>query len=306
MINLSEKISFTGSKNVIFIQTSDDSYWNLGRHSSRTVYEYCTKNDYSFKYYKGIHRGYYPWHAAYNRIPILKKFLTDGFSGWLCYLDADAYIYDLDFDLDTYLAERTKFSIIAASDMPRNPDRDPCYINDGVFFLNFSHPVTRTIVEKWNEFLDNATDTQFKNSVTWGQGIHDDQAMLHIILKELLNKENDFIYLNRIENMVLNYLEGTFIRQSLRVDGDLHQREDIILKQIKSILSSSVARRIYGELAASLYRVFLLREPEANGLRGTVDVLMAGRSIDENFKNLFSSPEFQEKKEIFLKTHVLK
>ena len=100
--------------NVLFMQTADVTYRPLLELTSQTVTEYCARHQYLYESHLGIVRGYYPWHATYNRIPLLKRLLNAGYSGWVCYLDADAYIADLDFDLTAYLRDKGDFALIAA------------------------------------------------------------------------------------------------------------------------------------------------------------------------------------------------
>ena len=43
----------------------------------------------------GIVRGFHSWQATCNRSGLLKRLIDTGYKGWVCYLDADAFVADL-------------------------------------------------------------------------------------------------------------------------------------------------------------------------------------------------------------------
>lgn len=96
---------------IVFVQTADPIRYRIFLEiTSQTVREYCARHGFGYESFLGIARGYHPWQATYNRIPILRRWADSGFSGWICYLDADAYIADLAFDLRAYLRQNKFFS----------------------------------------------------------------------------------------------------------------------------------------------------------------------------------------------------
>jgi hypothetical protein len=93
------------SPQACFIQTCDPfNYRDMLGATSRNVTEYCRRHGHEYQAFIGIRRGVHAWHATFNRIPMLEDMVARGDCGWIVYLDADAYIEDLDFDLATYLS----------------------------------------------------------------------------------------------------------------------------------------------------------------------------------------------------------
>ena len=83
-------------------------------------------------------RDYYPWQASFNQVYMLKELLDRDEHDWIVYLDADAYVADLDFDLPAYLADRSGYGAIVT---PAHDDGAWWDVNTGVLALNLRHPV---------------------------------------------------------------------------------------------------------------------------------------------------------------------
>ena len=68
-----------------------------------------------------------------------------GNRGWVVYLDADAYVADLGFDLVSYLGDKADVCAVftRAGASPQWWD-----INDGVFLMNLGNPHARWIVRE--------------------------------------------------------------------------------------------------------------------------------------------------------------
>ena len=111
----------------------------------------------------------------HNRIPLLKRLMDGGYSAWVCYLDADAYVADLDFDLKRYLEDKGDLALIIAPGAPTSPWWE---VNAGVFLINLGHPTGRDIVHEWFRRFAEITDDQLRLARVWSQ-VADDQTSLH-------------------------------------------------------------------------------------------------------------------------------
>jgi hypothetical protein len=85
-------------------------YFDMLCLSARANRAYCRRHEIAYQAFVGVKRGFHSWQATYNRIPLLQELVDAGFAGWVLYLDADAYVADLDFDLRLYLADRHSMS----------------------------------------------------------------------------------------------------------------------------------------------------------------------------------------------------
>ena len=209
---------------MLFLQTADATYRPLLEVTSWTVREYCARHGHEYRCHLGIVRGYYPWHATFNRIPLLRELLDSGCSGWVCYLDADAFVADLDFDLEKYLSDKSGFAIIAA------PGGRPGWwaMNAGVFLINFAHPVGQSIVRTWSSCFDEITEDQLREARSWDRSPND-QGLLHKALQRLPEAE----HVTLLQRGILNYLEGSFIKQVLRTHGSVEQRAALLKLQVE-------------------------------------------------------------------------
>src|SRR4051794_34277184 len=95
----------------VLIQTSDAvAYAPMLVTTSRTTREFSRRHGLEYRQFVGIKFGQFPWHSTYNRIHMMAELLAEGHQGWVLYLDADAYIYDLDFPIMEYLIENDQFA----------------------------------------------------------------------------------------------------------------------------------------------------------------------------------------------------
>jgi hypothetical protein len=226
------------ARNILFLQTADlHAYKPLLEVASRTVTEYCARHNFSYQSFLGICRGYRAWHATYNRIPLLQRLLDGGFRGWACYLDADAFVADLDFDLTAFLRDKSHLALIAATDKPEDPERPYWLINAGSFFLNFGNPIGRQIVSDWAEQFGAISDERLEAATEWSRQIMDDQAMLQRILQTLPDGP-DVVLTLRGEPNLINY-GGRFIRQVGRGDQTLAERIEMIRRETDRVLGTA-------------------------------------------------------------------
>lgn len=224
----SPTVSGADKAKVLFMQTADNmNYAPLLDITSRTIREYCKRHDCEYESYLGIVRGYYSWHATYNRIPLLRRLLDAGFRGWAFYVDADAFIADLEFDLKSYLSDKKDVALIIA---PGGPPPPWWNVNAGVFLLNFGHRVGRTIVRQWSDRFDTITNEQLRDFKDWSTA-PEDQWLLAQTLKDLPDAER-YTILDKEDPPFLNYQNGRFIRQQLRAYGNFQER----LERLRSVV----------------------------------------------------------------------
>jgi hypothetical protein len=295
---------------ILFMQTADQRrYRGLMEVTSRTVTEYCARHDCKYETFWGVFRGSHPWQATYNRIPLLTRVAASGFRGWVCYLDADAFITDLEFDLKGYLQDKSEIAVIAA------PAAEEWWrINAGVLLINFSHPSTPSIIASWAAKFAAISDEQLLKADVWGQ-IQDDQSMLQHTLRETLDGPN----ITMLDHAGLfNYSRGRFIRQILRASGGLEDRLRTLRTETDRVLglSSSTTIRpapdentrldvVYEELITALYRVALLREPDPPGMHNHLRALRDGKkNIEQTLRSAFTCKEFSDKSQRFVSTYV--
>jgi hypothetical protein len=114
------------------LQSADaDKYADMLRTTARVNQLYCHRHNIEYASFIGIKRGFYPWHACFNRIMLLNELIDHGYRGWIFYLDADAFVFDLDYDVRKLVSN--EFAMVAA---PGGLTGQKWDINDGVFLIN--------------------------------------------------------------------------------------------------------------------------------------------------------------------------
>lgn len=200
----------TASLEIILLQTSDAQRYFPLLACGRTANEhYAIKNGFSYSAYIGIKRGYHPWHAAFNRLFMLKELSAAGYRGWAFYIDADAYVRDQSFDLRQFLAQHPDKSLIAASG-GRAAER--WNINDGVFLINLGHADARRLIDLWHWHFMAMTDAALREASEWDD-VRNDQTCLH----EILQANPHLLERLHIENHTFQDIGHTgFVRQVMR------------------------------------------------------------------------------------------
>jgi hypothetical protein len=179
----------------------------------------------------GIIRGHHRWHATFNRISILQRLIDSEFYGWVCYLDADAFIADLDFDLRHYLSDKEDIALIAA-DAGTGPHW--WNVNAGVFLLNLAHPLGRAITREWYDTFSGITEDALRELEDWSKGPQD-QFLLHQVLRSMPYAEKHTI-VERVAPRLINYRNGRFIKQILRAQGSFEERVEALRLEVNRVL----------------------------------------------------------------------
>lgn len=218
-----------------FIQSSDSvRYAEMLAHTSRTVQAYCDRHNHHYGSFIGIKRGYHPWQAAFNRLFMLEEIVERADCDWVIYLDADAYIANLDFDLADYLLD---FSDKTAAAAPSGASNQAWDVNSGVIAVNVRDPLARTFVRLWKAEFDAISDEVLAAAEDWYIGMHGDQGLLHQVLQA-----NDTILtrFGKLDPVLINSPQATFIRQQMRGFGlPFADRVAKLADEVNAALASS-------------------------------------------------------------------
>ena len=300
---------WAAAMNVLFLQTADWTYWPLLEQTSRTVSTYCGRHGLCFETYFGVMRGSYPWHSTFNRILLVQGLVDSGFRGWLCYLDADAYIADLDFDLRTYLLDKADKGLVIAS---ASPDAPWWHVNSGVFVLNLESPVGRRIARLWYARFMAISDAELQTFEERSPE-RGDQWLLAQTLRDMPEAEARIV-IDKGTPHLINYEDGAFIRHQLRAYGSLKQRHDRIRDEVDALLRSTPTSEqlvefagvagLHEELARALYRVVLLRDPDPEGFATWLEFIRSGATLEDVMRAYFRSDEFARRHRDFIETYV--
>jgi hypothetical protein len=215
---------------VTFLQTADaDRYAAMLDATRPNVVAYCRRHGFAYRDLLGLKRGFHPWQATYNRIPMLAELLDEDYRGWAVYLDADAFVHDLDFDLVGLLAAQADRAAIVATAGVTDNRWD---VNAGVVLVNFGHPLGRRLVESWRDRFANLSDELLRAADTWLHG-DNDQDLLHRLLAEQADVADAVLVVDRA---LMNSRHARFIRQHLRAEtGDFAARVRAIAAEVAAI-----------------------------------------------------------------------
>jgi hypothetical protein len=220
---------------VKFLQTADQiKYARLLDASAPSTRAFCAIHGYEYETFVGLKRGHHPWHATFNRIDLLNEALDAGFDGWIVYLDADAFVVDLNFDFTTYLEQQADAPLIARA---VNPQKAPTWnVNAGVLIFNMQHPQTAWLIKTWKRLFD-----------VWRMAgllllpprlaLVNDQILLHWTLR--LNPS--LIRTMRFEHPdFINGAYSSFIVQFLRSDvKDFDLRVSLVAERVRQAFAAS-------------------------------------------------------------------
>ena len=280
---------------IIVCQTADPfRYAPMLAATAPNLIEYCRRHGLAYESFVGIKRGAWNWQASFNRIVMLKEIIDRGFTGWAIYVDADAYVRDLDFDLPAYLREHGACGAIVA----RSGISDHAWdVNSGVMMVNCANPLGRRLVERWAEAFDAFPDDVLRGMPEWRGA--DDQAMLHTILRE----QPDIAAAVRVESMdLLNSAHARFIRQRLRAQfSTFDDRLQTIREEVDAVMRAAAVERPGHAVAAggrdaarTLHALpgetWLAEAPEArpDAVRGA-RAIAAAHALDRDAGGLFGS-----------------
>lgn len=276
------------------LQTSDAfKYSRMLRATSRTAIEYCRRHGFAYESFVGIKRGFHGAQAAFNRIFMLEELIDRGYRGWALYMDADAYVHDLDFDLKAYLADKQDRSAIMAT-IPG--ETIPWHINSGVLFFNLGHPQGVALVREWKRRFMAIPDERLRTLTSvWDhdndqtmlyQALHEDEALRASVLFE--------------DATLFNHHQGRFIRQFLNsLDGNIDSRTATIEAAVRDVIEGAGAaseESVEEKLIGDFYRIILGRDPDPAS-KGYVELLTSQgiRAVPDIARSLIESEEYRRR-----------
>lgn len=215
---------------VRLLQTADPHrYAPMLAITQPNVAEYARRHGFEYESFVGLKRGAWSWQASFNRIPMLDELVARGEWGWALFLDADAYVRDLDFDLAAYLAHHAGHAAILATSGMTGEQWD---VNSGVILVNLDHALGRKLVRSWAERFAAISDQQLRERREWDHR-DDDQDLL----QQLLREEPEIAGAVHVESMdLLNSAHARFIRQRLRAQfGSLEERMAALRDEVAAV-----------------------------------------------------------------------
>ncbi|MFC5343988.1 hypothetical protein ACETK8_19410 [Brevundimonas staleyi] len=217
-------------REILMLQSADPvAYAEMIHVSGVANRAYAARHGMGYSLYLGIRRGYFPWHACFNRILILKEMILAGYKGWVFYLDADAYVYDQAFDIRAYLDSLGEVSMVVR---PGGVDGHGWDINDGAFLIDLANPMAIEIIDRWYEDFMATPEAELAAAEEW-EAVPSDQPRLQRILRE-----NDYLAksLRIVDPAFFNDYSSTFLRQAFRGENfTIQQRVDMIKKDLADL-----------------------------------------------------------------------
>jgi len=284
----------------LILQTSDPhAYFPMLMVTSQTTREFCRRHGLAYESYIGIKRGYWNWHATYNRIVMLNELIEQGFRDWAIYVDADAYVVDLDFKIADYLQEKSEFAAIM---IPSQATPNFWDVNAGVVLFNLLRPTARFIIQDWLRRFEKIPDEVLRQTKVPFHG-ENDQVILHRLL---MDNKDLWPEIHLESPQLMNSGHARFIRQHLSAyTPSLPDRIDAITAAVNTVLGKQPADRGQHEqfeiAVAALYRGILGRGPDKAGLEHFVSAIQKrglGVGLETVAKLLLGSPEYKRLLEI--------
>jgi hypothetical protein len=218
---------------IVMLQTADAKrYLPMLQATAAVNQVYCSRHDISYSQFIGIKRGFHPWQACFNRIVLINEMIDLGYRGWVFYLDADAFVWDLSYDVRRLIDYIDKPIIMA----PGSQSGQPWDVNDGVFLINLSNKTARRLILTWLASFMSISEKRLRAMPEWPpQDIHSDQPLLHGILHRTKRFQD---ILGHADRHVLNDSTASFVRQILRCHpGTWEDRLEHIRRETSTILS---------------------------------------------------------------------
>lgn len=166
---------------IILLQTCDGSRYSRLLDVTESINRlYAAEHGYAYHRYDGILLGCQPWHATFNRIPLLRKLQPS--TDWVLYLDADAYIHDTSRSIADFLRDRGHGGdrLLYACRGAQDDDPHTWDINAGVMLWNMRHPDAGRVLEMWE---DRIRPKYLTETSQWKD--QNDQTILHDLLRDL-------------------------------------------------------------------------------------------------------------------------
>ena len=210
----------------VLYQTADaDRYFPMLSATLPANRAFCLRHGVRLEAFIGLRRGFHPWHAAFNRLGFLRDRLAEGFRGWAIYLDADAFVADLGFDLAAYLAARAQHGMVH----PPGAGQGPWDVNSGVFLWNFAHAATRETAQRWIASFDAIPDSALRAAPEWDD-VDNDQLLLQRIFQ---TDAGLLAAVHQEDPSLIGYQQSRFIKQFVR--NTVHTPEQRLLRIAREV-----------------------------------------------------------------------
>ena len=224
-----------GPARIKFLQTADAiKYARMLAVSAPSTRAFCAAHGFAYEAFVGLKHGWHPWHATYNRIAMLNEALDAGFEGWLVYLDADAFVVDLHFDLPGYLRGFADKAMIVRPSVPGQ--QMTWRINAGVLVFNTHHRVAVDIIRWWGR-LFRASRLAGQLALPPHLSLVDDQKLLQGLLWSRAAMRRHVHY---EDPALINSGHASFIAQYLLSDvPDFDLRVAMIAAKVASVFEAA-------------------------------------------------------------------
>jgi hypothetical protein len=222
----------------IVIRTSDvNVHAQLLDATRPNVAEFCRRHELELREFRGLKRGLWDWHSTFNRLYMFEELIAEGHRGWVIYLDADAFIEDLNFSIADYLNSNSERAGIVV-----HSGATPAYwdINSGVMLLNLGHPVACLIVRDWiqrhEDILQESEYLSAERPFYFG-----DQRILQHVLRD----NPVWFDALRVETQdLMNSMHATFIKHHIRaMTPDFDRRLAMIRQDVDTVMRKFSAHR---------------------------------------------------------------
>ncbi len=215
----------------VLMQTSDQTrYAKMLDVTSVNTKAFCNRHGLEHRIFRGLKRGRWDWHSCFNRLYMFEELITEGHDGWAIYLDADAFIVDLNFPIKEYLASKDGSAGIVV-----HSGATPAYwdINSGVMFLNLRNPIAKTIVNDWiRRHGEIVEETQYiaPQRPTW----FGDQRLIQHVLRD---NRAWFDALHVESQEVMNSMHASFIKHHIRaMTPDFDRRLAAVRREVDEVM----------------------------------------------------------------------
>lgn len=291
------RVSSRHTENVLTVfQTADArNYFEMLLSTSRTVREFCRRSGSTYECFIGVKRGFWNWQSTYNRIHIFSEIYDRGWRSWVLYLDADAYIWNLNFNIHSYLEGFQDFGAIMT---PSGATSSFWDVNAGVLLINLGNPTGVSIVKRWATAFNNVSDEILRSNETPFTG-PEDQVLLHNLLKA---DESLWPSIHLESADLMNSVSAAFIRQNLRsTNTDFTSRQLAVREAVDKVMGGEIAQvgKTQNEkIVSAAYQAILGRNADNAGFTTYSKSLEANgleRGLAQLIRSLLTSQEYRSK-----------
>jgi hypothetical protein len=219
---------------IALLQTADAEQYLPMLEATTVVNKiYCARHNIGYSQFIGVKRGFHPWQACFNRILLIKEMIDSGFDGWVFYLDADAFVADLSYDVRLLIPKIAKPIIMA----PGGLTGEGWDVNSGVMLIDLANEIARDLVLAWHRDFMAISEESLRTHAKWDGSIEGDQERLHRILQQKTHFQSS---IGMADRYLFNDQKGSFVRQILRSNASSwEERLTRVRKETADILNAA-------------------------------------------------------------------